>query len=554
MDSAHSRAATNRRVGDAAEWDQDDLELPAGNGVYLENGVARIRTAPLRGGLPRSIQANSPVRVVCIQLAGEGADEPVSVDLKSGFDQLEHLLVTGPPGEIRQRVNIGLASLGQDRAVPRVTVDGAAEVKLLRGATSSARPIVVEQLHLTAGGYFVGQVSAVEASGPGCAEFALPTVAEPFGGYKVTKIFISGEAALRVANSEVGELASNGGRLTLVGGTVDSIIGLSELALRNGPIVRSLAGSSEHPTEVILANEPDNAGATLSVDRVEHASISPNCTLVLSQGGIASSVHFKSGSLQAEPRSRVSATGTVRVESAVDATIEGKIESPLVVEAVGAGGRERPFTRSTLMNVAVTLDGDNSPAVVEAMRDALRVEMSVRAFTPPRWNAKARSPFARSQFVRSASLIHQLDDLAAERARFGTTRTHFRHLALRVRSHEARGLEGRLLRGFRLVGYAQKPGPAFVAWLVAAAVAFVASAMRLRPWGSLSDWATWNRGLELGIGILAAPAGIFRVGDDSLGIPFPAPWLVLTRLGLTILAVAALTAVARTAATKSRFD
>jgi hypothetical protein len=136
----------------------------------------------------------------------------------------------------------------------------------------------------------------------------------------------------------------------------------------------------------------------------------------------------------------------------------------------------------------------------------------------PRPLVMRRSPDLAARLAEDAEFVDALARLARDKGAPGATRTKIAWCAYRLRHLSARSVWERLtLAGYRLLGYGERPMPAFMTWLVLALAATVLSAQVVGLRQSVFD-----EFLSYAFG----PAGVLF---HSGGPDQPHPWQYLVR-------------------------
>lgn len=233
-------------------------------------------------------------------------------------------------------------------------------------------------------------------------------------------------------------------------------------------------------------------------------------------------------------------TGVVRLAECRHARLTGAPDEPLIVESVwdthGVG--ENPWSEAIISGIRVPAGIRGVPVLLGAREASI--------FDPDLGELPAhRDPYKRwlrrrvlqgmkedHDLLSDSGHADLLADVTAERSTQGSIRTKAAHASYRMRQLAASSRwERSLLAAYRPFGYAQRPGPPLILWLLATAVAvpLVTISGSINP----SGWTEWA---ELLLEVLFLPFQFLRL-NEVLGAELaklPPVLVVPLRVGLTL--------------------
>jgi hypothetical protein len=161
-----------------------------------------------------------------------------------------------------------------------------------------------------------------------------------------------------------------------------------------------------------------------------------------------------------------------------------------------------------LQGVPVLLAARDATIFDPDLRDLLPRKLTYRRWIPRR---RGRRTPEKADPIEDSSRIGVLAEVTAERSTEGSIRTRAAHAAYRMRQITASSRRERmLLAAYRLFGYAQRPGPPLLLWLLAtvAAIPLVQISGATNPSGVV-DW------FELAGEVVFLPFQFLRLNEGT---------------------------------------
>lgn len=220
----------------------------------------------------------------------------------------------------------------------------------------------------------------------------------------------------------------------------------------------------------------------------------------------------------------------------IDGTSDGSLELRGAAPSVDEKGAVN-WTDLTIKNF-VTAGGLHGRGALAPLRPAAFVDPYTRDL--PGWRSRLRiGRICReykddnSRLRSDLDYVRALSQLCRDVGAPGSTRTKVAWAAYRLRQRASSWPERTLLAAYRLVGYGERPLPAFALWVAAAlALGLVVHARATDGWGhlALGSIHLWlEEALRQAVGPLASAFRLEVAGDD----PLP-PWLVLAKLVVVV--------------------
>jgi hypothetical protein len=201
--------------------------------------------------------------------------------------------------------------------------------------------------------------------------------------------------------------------------------------------------------------------------------------LTIPSGAALNDVTLCGPSLNANPGTTIMGLGGVlRPVKCKDAVITAAPGSCFVYRGIAPGGKSDALTSSTIRGVEVPVSGDGRRFIRE-LSNAAVVDPSVAQL--PAFSGEWPRFFARQKFLKgherrrelseAALFTQELAGMAEHKSVSGSIRTKTSWAGYRSRQLDSPSRwERALLAAFRLVGYGQRPGPPFAAWIAMAVV------------------------------------------------------------------------------------
>jgi hypothetical protein len=494
--------------GDYAQIDVANPDLTVPGGVVL---TARQPQLAVRGPAPFSVSLGDSRRLVLAMT--ESLTEPIGV------------VVTGPRAElVVAPANQGLPDIEVNlRVIGRPTIiaggDGTShevpiDLKLQADQPVTVTRLAVESTYVTTT-VPMGQIS-LQGGGYVCRGH--------HDWSPAPRVEVDGEAVIDI-DAEFELVAGSGSRLR--------VLGRSNVAMlrADGDVEVGLAPSEQPPADSEF-NLRCNEGGTVRIvtntvvrirDRCEDLEVAGGRVEVLDNARVRNMSLIPcpaAPGLSLRPRATAEGvSGVVRLGECRHARLTGAVDEGLLIESVALDPHQptKPqWTEAILSGVRVP-DGLDGVPVLLAARDAWTFDPDLRELLPRKLTYRKWVPRRGTQAhddddgLADASHINLFAAVTAEKSTEGSIRTRAAHAAYRVRQATAASPWERLvLAAYRLFGYAQRPGPPLLLWLLAtaAAVPLVQISGTINPSGVV-DW------FELAAEVVFLPFQFLRLNEGT---------------------------------------
>lgn len=269
-----------------------------------------------------------------------------------------------------------------------------------------------------------------------------------------------------------------------------TIAGMTQGLMARAPGATSILPGGPQPKIVIKSVRDaklrlsERASRVQGIASAKGASFVGPINVVFAASGVADTVIFDPGAGAKSDAVRLAAgkgavltnlTGTVTLSDVAHSTLSAG-SGTFLIDGLGAPvqGTDGPCHGSVLTGISIPR-GLTGRAMLAQLGDVYHFSPDVRTI-PGRdqtWWARVTKSRAvdysgssnRSELVQDAELVRELARLSREKGAPGSVVTKIAWCSYRLRALKARGkVEGGALSAYRIIGYGERPMPAFITW------------------------------------------------------------------------------------------